>query len=209
MRNLMWVFPWVFSLATCTWMYLTGPSGPYPLQQLICTMGRRWKPLEPTNWCIWNRGNLHVTVKGRKEFQFLQRCWQLAFLTLGTNIWAVLSDEQMSHGWSFPPLNDQQKKGRNKMRVWYAPTMHESTHYLGTWEDHIIPWRADTCLITTVFGDRFFVPNSLGLWDPFHSWRKFLWLKNSKGWSDHHLRFRYLGVTLGKLRLQSAARDAS
>ena len=117
MRNLMWVFPWVFSLATCTWMYLTGPSGPYPLQQLICTMGRRWKPLEPTNWCIWNRGNLHVTVKGRKEFQFLQRCWQLAFLTLGTNIWAVLSDEQMSHGWSFSPLNDQQKKGRNKMRV--------------------------------------------------------------------------------------------
>ncbi len=42
-----------------------------------------------------------------------------AFNNLDKSNWAVLSDEQMSNGWSYPLLNDEQMS--NKVRVEHQP----------------------------------------------------------------------------------------
>ena len=62
--------------------------------------------------------------------------------------WAVLSDEQMSNGWSFSLLNDEQMS--KKVRVEYQPVPVEwiaTLHFrifARTWKKHSIPW---LCLI--------------------------------------------------------------
>ena len=47
--------------------------------------------------------------------------------------WAVLSDEQMSNGWPYSLLNDEQM--RNKVRVEQQPDKYFTTH----WSVHFLP----------------------------------------------------------------------